>query len=176
MDAWSVLAVLVLGGIAAWTVRMPVLRGKLLPSLRPFVAAFAKPSDYFAPLQKSNLDLSREGSRTTMKVRHRYAGRHTVEISVSKPVPNGVVSYGAGFELLLEFLIDGRTTVSRNLQSVSPWWSYSENGFTLAMYSVPDDAPVGKEIELALTVKKADPDFEPRYGAITLFTRKASEK
>jgi len=176
IGVWSVLAVLVLGGIAAWVARMLVLQGKLLPSLRTLVATLARPSDYFATLQRSNFDLSCNGFRAVMKVRHKYAGKHMIEISVSQPVPNGVVSYEAGFALLLEFLVDGRTTVSRRLQGVQPWWSHSEKGFTLGTYTVPDEAPVGKDIELVVTVEKADPEFERRYAPITLLTRKASEK
>jgi len=177
VSIWVLLAVLVLGGIAAWATRLLALKGRLSTDLRLLFAAFAAPSDYFVPLQKSTLALSRKGSQATMTLRHKYAGKHVVEISVSKRTPVGVVPYQAKFDLSLECFVGGRTRLSRRIHGVGdPWWTHSANGFTLTTYTVPDDLPLEGEVKLVATVHDGDAEFEQLYGATTLLVRKESEK
>src|SRR5262245_59920573 len=109
MDFWWTLAILLLGGVIAWAARLLALQGRLGLGPRKFVAIFLPtPADYSVPLQASELDLTREGSRTTLKMRHKYAGKYWVQISVPQQIPNPLRRPEAEFKLLLEFFVRGK--------------------------------------------------------------------
>ena len=112
-----------------------------------------------------------------MRFRHKYVGKHVVGVLTSKPVPQGVPSYRATFQLSLKCLAKGKLTFDKQIHGISaPWWSRSESGFTLIDYNVPKDLPLEEEVECVVAVDVADPEFEGQYGPLRLFVRKDTEK
>jgi len=149
----------------------------MLPGLRWIFASIAPPEDYFTRLGVLSISFAEMGAGGALKFRHKYVGKHVAGLLASKPVPQGVPSYSANFQISLIFLVNGKSVLEKKINTVvGPWWSLSEAGFTLFDYDVPNGMPIDQDIECVIRIVVADPDFERLYGPVSVFVRKEFEK
>ena len=171
----AAIALVVVGGM--WLARAPVLQGRFLPELRWLFASLAPPDDYFAPLVSAPISLAQAGETGMLKFRHKYVGTYQLGLVAAKPEPQGLPSQRAKFRLSIHCAAGGHPPFERQIDGyTAPWWSRSEGGFTLLNYEVPGNLPVDRDIECLIRVESTDSGFEQRYGPLSVFVRKASEK
>jgi hypothetical protein len=163
--------------VTVWTLRVPVLEGRLLQQLRGYyLLLLPLPTDFYTALAEFPVDLAQAAQRYRFTVSHRYVGNYALGLRVGKEIPQPVDSYDWGSRLVFGCESpDGMTYRRRVGDDPSPWWTNQSQGFLLHWYRVPRDLPRGQTLSCLIEVAEGSRRFDALYGSGVIVVRKMSD-
>jgi len=145
----------------------------MFSALRSLLELAWPPKDLYEPLVLAPF----EGDTTDLTIiesfAHKYQGPHSFGVRVERPIPILVKSYdwGGRYQLTLTSR-SGSKFIQECGAAPSPWWSGSTNGFSLFLYSVPKDLPLGEKVELKVRVLEPGTRISSIYGKASLYIQR----
>jgi hypothetical protein len=171
------IAVLFLAGVAGaiLLLRIPVLEGKLLGSLRPYYTLLLPPQDLYEPVVRFDIGPAHQETTQTFAFSHRYVGSYTAGIYVEKTFSlHETPAWDARLEL--RCTSGGASLIVEDLGAKpSPFLGLRGNGFSLLSYQVPRDLPQGTKTQCRLRVIGGGEQLVTRFGQTEFFVAKASD-
>jgi hypothetical protein len=139
------------------------------------------PEDYFEPLCKMEIDVSKAGKYKT-EFKHKYYGNHEIILSIEgEPFVSSDQIGKVDFRLNLKFIFDDKTvSIDVDCNTDLEIKKYVEEGerkrkyrdIDIFMYETPKDLPMNKIIELEIEIVRLDEDFTRLYGKQKLSLKK----
>lgn len=148
-----------------------IQQGKIFPSIGPLLLLVAPPTDLWKPLGKSML--SDAQFRYKFDVIHKYAGNHTIDISIKRL--DSYEKLSSDLSVQLDLYQSDNIIYSRKDDSISSYWGSNSSGLLFVRYKVPQDAPVSVPLKAVITVKGDLKTFLSRYGPAQILLRKCSD-
>lgn len=152
----------------------------ILGALALLTELFNSPKDLFTPLVKEQIDISKKGNKAEFVFKHKYAGRHNINIGVEKKKLNLYIKkYGRKTSLVLDigFYIEKKRAFSLTTYKKhrGVFYGREQGGFCLAIYNCPENLPMDKNIVCKITVIEPDLDLVNICGPVTFYVKKLSD-
>lgn len=145
----------------------------LSPRLRSLVELAWPPKDLHEPVLLVPFRDEGSASEMVLEFIHRYNGPHTIGLCVEGPIPIPAPSYDWGGRYLLTLVSSsGEKFRCQCGASPTPWWNGTENGFVLCKYSVPENLPLGGQVQLNFKTLSAGSGVLGSYGKAHLYVKR----
>ncbi len=164
------LSLVVVAGIAA------VVSPPYLHKNAPLFNLFFPPADLYDPLATTTFSTTGENSSCELDFTAKYPGRHTVTVIPSVPIET-MGSYGEDFSVRVVITsLDGEVLLDEERDPpFSQFWG-KECGMHLFAFNASEDVPQDVQLHALVQIKKADNEFEEKFGPITLSIKKGSDE
>ena len=143
-----------------------------------FLLSIFPPNNLYSPLVNQELDLSGTVPKYRFSYRQDYVGSYLIGLRLKHP-PHDFWSPVTTSAKITIRLIDGK-------QTFQEWTSFSwadrfsggpsDSGVLLGSYKVPNNVPVGSDVELEVNIEKPDSSFYARYGEAVFFVKRAADQ
>lgn len=158
--------------------RIPICKGQIFSSARPWVLVFWPPSDLFEPLLVKDIDLLNSKQEQEYKFKIKYIGPYSISVLFGQFDEE---LYNKTYELNLKLKFDfcdekGQCLITKySDSSYSPFYGKIGNGLDLSLFEVPKEIPNGKIVKLKIKVIQIDKKIG-KYGSSMICIQKSSEK
>jgi len=146
------------------------------PRLRQLGQLLFPPDDLYTPLAIVPADLS-EKRPVEFEYRHRYPGRHSLDLDVPAPRSVGVPWAGLGALHCEATCTDsGGRHIEAHGTPGSPYWRADGWGVSLIEYSVPGEMALSSTIRCRVSCSSGGVEFAREFPVHRFVVKKRSEK
>lgn len=155
--------------------------GGLVKNLKSFRNWVSPPKDYYVPLVKDDVDISKKGITKTIGLKHKYEGNYSLGIFLEHfsddlyYVPLSK-RYKLKLKMEISFYNNNILILTRNIDSSEPFIGEFGSGFALLLYKVPQEIPVNTDLVVKVTILEPDKYLFDTYGPSKLYISKMSDK
>lgn len=147
-------------------------QGKIFPAAGKLALLLAQPEDIWEPLASATLDKNKREYQFIFS--HKYVGNHDVEILLSEKAEVWKINKDQ-LEFTVSFYDGEKELFSKETSHVGGFNGLRGDGFTFIRYSLPEDLPIGQELNVKVTVNGDIEKFINRYGAGRIIINKGSD-
>ena len=117
------------------------------------------------------------GSTVVFTKSHDFVGPYEIGIVVANRIPMPLPAKRPEPAFGIKARYEGSDDCLREVHgNQSPWWADDKSGFTLFLYSAPENVPLKVPVQFELSVVQASQDFEATYGPSFVYCSKYSDK
>ena len=140
---------------------------------------FFPPKDYYKPITKGIIDVSKDNASYTFAFINKYEGHYSMGIAcskINKEIPFRMVKIG--FEADIKIFQNGKVIFTRHVTEATPYWfGYNKiGGYHFFLYDSPSDLPRNIPLACTIEITKGDPSFKQMYGETEFFISKYSDE
>ena len=158
----SILTIIVLIPVTLILLIKPAQQGKILPNWGKISFLFAEPKDLWYYLAEATLEKNKK--EYNFKFSHKYVGNYEINILFSNKNIDTMGMAKNDLELTASFQDNKRMLFSKKSTQVSWFIGLRGNGLNYINYSLPEDAPINKQIDVKIILLGNIEEFINKYG------------
>lgn len=125
----------------------------------------------------ATLDLHKTFERRVVSFQAEWRGAYELGLVMPSRVPNPLPDDWQASNAHVAFSwSDGSGELRVKDAFRSPWWAETNSGFSLAVFRVPDDVPLNKEVTVELTLEHVCGHVARHFQTADVFLCKISDK
>ena len=169
----SILTFILITPIILGILIKPAQKGLIFPAFGKLSLLFCEPKDLWSPIAEEVITKQKRNYEFT--ITHKYVGNYNVsiifannEIDIWK-IKKDNISFTVKFNDKSKQLLLKETTF------VGAFKGLCGNGLSYIKYSLPEELPINKELNLTIEIKGNLEDFVTKYGTSRVVIRKGSD-
>lgn len=171
----SIVGVPVVFGLLLFVFKTPIQEGRLLQntSVGPLLNLISPPVDLYTAL--GSVELVPEKTEYIIKFSHKYSGNHALKVSSPKPAREEHPKYS---DITVSLTVSDGEKILLRIRSdkIGQFTGRDDYGAFFALYQVPKDLPVAKELKVTAKISGNLTGFLERRGETTLKIQKYSDE
>jgi len=169
----SILLIIILIPVTFILLIKPAQQGKVCPKWGKISLLFCEPEDLWHPLAETSL--RPEQAEYNFHFSHKYVGNHNVQIRFSNKDINVMKADKNDLCLTIFFYDKNKIVFTKTTTYVGSYKSPSGSGFRYIKYSLPENLPVAKELNVKIEISGNIEKFINKYGKTEIVIRKGSD-
>ena len=162
----------ILASIAFLALIKPAQKGQFLPAWGKISLLFAAPKDLWIPLAETALMPNK--NEYSLKLTHKYVGNYGVKLVFANNINMRRANKNSLF-LDISFFDENNKIFSRKTSNISSFKNSGGNGLICIRYSLPEDLPIGKELNIKIVATGDIGKFINKYGDTKIIIKKISD-